>query len=78
MIIDFILMSSNALQVENRLFRIPQALLVNNSEFFADMFQLPQGPDDVLEGSSDTNPITVPSGITADEFRHFLCALLPM
>ena len=66
------------LQVENRLFRIPQALLSNNSEVFVDMFRLPQGLDKVPEGSSDTNPIIVPSGITVDEFQYFMRVLLPL
>jgi len=66
------------LQVENRLFRIPQALLSNNSEVFVDMFRLPQGLDNVPEGSSDTNPIIVPSGITVDEFQYFMRVLLPL
>ncbi|KAF9478139.1 hypothetical protein BDN70DRAFT_860714 [Pholiota conissans] len=64
----------------NILFRVPTYLLSKNSEFFAAMFELPQGQNNRgsnEEGKSEENPIILPETITTEDFRNFLRAIYP-
>ncbi|KAF8190831.1 hypothetical protein BJ912DRAFT_964844 [Pholiota molesta] len=68
-------------QAENVLFRVPSAQFIQNSDFFATMFNLPQGGEngdsDEREGKSSRRPIILPTIITAFDFRSLLKALYP-
>ncbi|THH19335.1 hypothetical protein EW146_g1806 [Bondarzewia mesenterica] len=62
--------------VENRLFRIHQYFLVQNSPVLRDMFTLPlnvsdNDKDKEIEGSLDSKPISLP-GVTILEFESLL------
>ncbi|KAF8991329.1 hypothetical protein BDQ17DRAFT_1190285, partial [Cyathus striatus] len=62
-------------QVENTLYKLHQDFLTRSSEFFNNMFQLPQ-PAGIVNGSIDGCPIPLPD-ITIHEFDNFLSWLLP-
>jgi len=66
--------SSVVFRVENYLFRVPRYHLVQGSETFADMFQLPQSQGS-SEGSSAENPIVLP--VSHVDFRNFLKLVYP-
>ncbi|ETW82165.1 hypothetical protein HETIRDRAFT_427288 [Heterobasidion irregulare TC 32-1] len=61
---------------ENTLFRVPRYRLEAEEGVFAGMFSMPQG-EKAKEGSSDTNPIILPSQVTAFEFKSFMKAIYP-
>ncbi|KAF5320067.1 hypothetical protein D9611_010341 [Ephemerocybe angulata] len=62
-------------EIEGVLHRISRDLLIRWSQFFLDMFKVPQGPGE-KEGDSDENPIRL-SGCTNDEFESLLEVLYP-
>ncbi|KAH7890554.1 hypothetical protein F5I97DRAFT_1940329 [Phlebopus sp. FC_14] len=62
--------------VEDCLFRVPRGPFETESTVFRDMFLLPTGDQDVLEGSSDANPIQL-EGIKKDDFEQLLKVLYP-
>ncbi|KAF8880232.1 hypothetical protein CPB84DRAFT_1828287 [Gymnopilus junonius] len=64
-------------QVEDRLFRLPSHPFENESDFFRDLFTLPQGNDSDSEGSSPTKPIFLPQNVRAEDFKNFIKALYP-
>ncbi|KAJ3929324.1 MAG: hypothetical protein NXY57DRAFT_900316 [Lentinula lateritia] len=47
-------------EVENVLYKIPRARLVEESSLFETMFALPPGPGNSCEGEDDDHPITLP------------------
>jgi hypothetical protein len=61
-------------QSENTLHSVPRYYLEEHSQFFKDMFSLPQGVDG--EGKTEQNPITL-SGCTNAEFESILEEILP-
>ncbi|KAI6043408.1 hypothetical protein EDC04DRAFT_3088107 [Pisolithus marmoratus] len=61
--------------VEDHLFRIPQEPLETESTVFRDMFLLPQGDSETVEGQSDTSPVVL-QGVSKNEFESLLRALL--
>ncbi|KAL4068137.1 hypothetical protein J3A83DRAFT_3816543 [Scleroderma citrinum] len=61
--------------VEDCLFKIPREPLEAESIVFRDMFLLPQGDKDTVEGLSDENPVVLP-GVSQDEFEQLLTVLL--
>ncbi|KAF5332218.1 hypothetical protein D9611_008018 [Ephemerocybe angulata] len=61
------------LKVDDMLYRIPKHHLVQSSQVFRDMFDLPQGPDS--EGSTEENPIVL-TGCTNEEFESLLEVLV--
>ncbi|SJK98057.1 uncharacterized protein ARMOST_01314 [Armillaria ostoyae] len=64
-------------QVENAFFKVPTHHFVTQSEVFADMLSLPQGPAAAeAEGQSRANPIVLP--VTEQDFRRLLRALYPL
>ncbi|KAK0494946.1 hypothetical protein EDD18DRAFT_1354940 [Armillaria luteobubalina] len=64
-------------QVENAFFKVPTHHFVTQSEVFADMLSLPQGPmAATAEGQSKENPIVLP--VTEQDFRRLLRALYPL
>ncbi|KAJ2919384.1 hypothetical protein MD484_g1017, partial [Candolleomyces efflorescens] len=78
------------IQAENVLHRVPRYALVQHSELFRDMFQLPQQPvggDESGsrkeastpggEGSRDENPIKIPACFTNFEFESLLEFIYP-
>ncbi|KAK0195926.1 hypothetical protein F5146DRAFT_923178, partial [Armillaria mellea] len=65
--------------VENAFFKVPTHHFVTQSEVFADMLSLPQGPAAAAaaaEGQSKENPIVLP--VTELDFRRLLRALYPL
>ncbi|RXW13105.1 hypothetical protein EST38_g12749 [Candolleomyces aberdarensis] len=74
-------------QAENVLHRVPRFALVEHSEMFRDMFQLPQpgqlgdgngsGVSSSGEGSSDENPIRIPECFTNFELESLLEFIYP-
>ncbi|KAH8104656.1 hypothetical protein BXZ70DRAFT_604629 [Cristinia sonorae] len=62
------------LQVENTLFNVHRSILSKDGSMFATLFELPQASGDVVDGSSDSNPLML-HGDTVEEFRNFLWAL---
>jgi len=71
------LYAKSLFQVENVLFRVPTYLLSKESELFAGMFKLPQ-PGENTEGSSDSNPVVLPSELSSEDFGNLLEALYPL
>ncbi|KAI6043402.1 hypothetical protein EDC04DRAFT_2562969, partial [Pisolithus marmoratus] len=61
--------------VEDHLFRIPREPLETESTVFKDMFLLPQGDSETVEGQSDTSPVIL-QGISKNEFESLLRALM--
>ncbi|KAI6146765.1 hypothetical protein BKA82DRAFT_145948 [Pisolithus tinctorius] len=61
--------------VEDSLFRIPREPLEAESTVFRDMFLLPQGESETVEGQSDTCPVIL-QGISKKEFESLLRALM--
>ncbi|KZV67216.1 hypothetical protein PENSPDRAFT_555739, partial [Peniophora sp. CONT] len=62
-------------QAERTLFRVPAYALPTEDGVFSAMFALPNGNG---EGSSEDNPIHLPHEVTAEDFRCFLKARIPM
>ncbi|KAI6015181.1 hypothetical protein F5J12DRAFT_816462 [Pisolithus orientalis] len=62
-------------QVEDCLFRVPREPLEAESTVFRDMFLLPQGDSETVEGQSDTSPVIL-HGVSKKEFESLLRALL--
>jgi hypothetical protein len=58
-------------QVEDRLFKVPILNFTLESEVFQAMFQLPQDPKAVPEGSTDERPIRL-EDVKKDDFKHLL------
>ncbi|KAI6040626.1 hypothetical protein EDC04DRAFT_1459445 [Pisolithus marmoratus] len=61
--------------VEDCLFRIPREPLEAESIVFRDMFRLPQGDPETVEGLSDTRPVIL-QGVSKKEFESLLRALM--
>ncbi|KIK19623.1 hypothetical protein PISMIDRAFT_682942 [Pisolithus microcarpus 441] len=61
--------------VEDCLFRIAKEPLEAESTVFRDMFLLPQGDPETVEGQSDTSPVIL-RGITKKDFESLLRALM--
>ncbi|KIO11434.1 hypothetical protein M404DRAFT_995094 [Pisolithus tinctorius Marx 270] len=61
--------------VEDCLFRVPREPLEAESTVFRDMFLLPQGDSETVEGQSDTCPVIL-QGVSKKEFESLLRALL--
>ncbi|KAI5985622.1 hypothetical protein EDD15DRAFT_2122345, partial [Pisolithus albus] len=61
--------------VEDCLFRITKEPLEAESTVFRDMFLLPQGDPETIEGRSDTSPVIL-QGISKKEFESLLRALI--
>jgi len=60
--------------VENCLFRVPIEPFEQESTVFRDMFSMPQGSQDTVEGLSDDKPIRL-DGVTKHDFEQLLKAL---
>ncbi|PPQ85829.1 hypothetical protein CVT25_003460 [Psilocybe cyanescens] len=69
---DFYLQHSIFL-VENRLFKLPAVHLIEASDVFHAMFQLPQGPDldTSIDGMTDEKPIVL-EGVKSEDFKQLL------
>ncbi|KAF8273658.1 hypothetical protein EI94DRAFT_1165465 [Lactarius quietus] len=63
--------SQVVLKVESQIYRIHRYFLVRESEFFRDLFSLPQGAAARVEGVDDEHPIFIP-GTTIAEFDGLL------
>ena len=61
---------ANVCQVERTLYRVSIYSLTQSSEFFASTFAIDSGES--LEGTSDENPVILPSTVTCAEFDVFL------
>ena len=61
-------------QVEDTLFKVPQAPFVRESEVFRDMFDLPVPEDAESDGTSEAHPLRL-DGIQLNTFRPFLKAM---
>ncbi|KAI6124777.1 hypothetical protein EDD16DRAFT_1724827 [Pisolithus croceorrhizus] len=61
--------------VEDCLFRITKELLEAESNVFGDMFLLPQGDPETVEGKSDTYPVVL-QGTSKKDFESLLRALM--
>ncbi|SJK98059.1 uncharacterized protein ARMOST_01316 [Armillaria ostoyae] len=61
--------------VEETLFNVPRYHFENFSEVFKTMFSLPQSDNVTVDGSSDEHPLVL-QGVTAQEFRSLLSAML--
>ncbi|KDR81022.1 hypothetical protein GALMADRAFT_264952 [Galerina marginata CBS 339.88] len=61
------------LQVEKTLYRLDSRVLSDLSEFFSELFSLPQGVH--VEGKTDENPIIVQM-VTVEEFDHLILACI--
>ena len=64
------------LQVENRLFKVPRRVFVQESQVFRDMFSLPVPEGVKAEGASEDNPLKL-DGIIAIDFVRLLRFLYP-
>ncbi|KAF8998157.1 hypothetical protein BDQ17DRAFT_1309371 [Cyathus striatus] len=67
---------SHIFQVENTLYKLYQDLLSRASDFFANMFKVPQPEGTQNSGSTDSYPIILPD-IEVREFDNFLAWLIP-
>ena len=70
------LMPLNYVQVEEKLFCVPQCGFVQSSEVFADMFLLPSGPAAHAEGHDREHPIVL-EGYKKEEFSCLLKVMYP-
>ncbi|KAI5983067.1 hypothetical protein EDD15DRAFT_1629540 [Pisolithus albus] len=61
--------------VEDCLFRIAKEPLEAESTVFRDMFLLPQGDTETVEGQSDTSPVIL-RGVSKEDFESLLRALM--
>ena len=52
--------------MEQKIYKIHRHFLVRESEFFQDLFSLPQGDSASAEGVDDENPICVPDTPTKE------------
>jgi hypothetical protein len=52
--------SQIVLKVEEKIYKIHRYFLIRESEFFEDLFSLPQGDSETVEGRDDEHPICVP------------------
>ncbi|TFK45102.1 hypothetical protein BDQ12DRAFT_621719 [Crucibulum laeve] len=62
--------------VEDCLFKVPHRYLIQESEFFQQMFQLPAGQTSVVDGLTDEQPLRI-EFIKKHEFRQLLKILYP-
>ncbi|KAI6027170.1 hypothetical protein EDC04DRAFT_168221 [Pisolithus marmoratus] len=67
-------MHSVTFLVENCLFRVPREPFERESTVFCDMFALPQGDGNNIEGLSDETPIRL-LGVSKEDFEQLLKAL---
>ncbi|KAI6110852.1 hypothetical protein EDD16DRAFT_1222875 [Pisolithus croceorrhizus] len=67
-------MNSVTFLVEDCLFRVPREPFEKESAVFCDMFSLPQGDGNIVEGLSDEKPIRL-LGVGKEEFEQLLKAL---
>ncbi|KAI9459231.1 hypothetical protein BJY52DRAFT_1119075, partial [Lactarius psammicola] len=58
-------------KVEQQIYKIHRYFLVRESEFFQDLFALPQGDSASVEGVDDEHPICIP-GTPTKEFENLL------
>ncbi|KAF8814169.1 hypothetical protein BYT27DRAFT_7238939, partial [Phlegmacium glaucopus] len=63
-------------QVEDTLFRVPRCEFEQSSEVFADMFRLPSGAAERIEGQDKEYPIVL-EGYKKDEFSSLLKVMYP-
>jgi len=63
--------SQVVLKVEQKIYKIHRYFLVRESEFFQDLFSLPQGDSASVEGVDDEHPICVPD-TPIKEFENLL------
>lgn len=59
------------IQVDGQTYKIHRYFLTRESQFFSDLFSLPQPGDSASAEGSDNNPIKVPE-IPANEFENLL------
>jgi hypothetical protein len=64
------------MQVEKVIFKVPRVVL-NGSEVFRHMLDLPQPADQPSEGSTEDRPLRL-DGHSAGDFRLLLKLLLPL
>ena len=57
--------------MDDTLFRVHRYYFTRESQIFADMFSLPAGSSEMIEGKSDTSPIEIP-GVMKQEMESFL------
>ncbi|KAF7355889.1 BTB domain-containing protein [Mycena venus] len=61
---------------ENKLYKLHKTRLALKSEFFTELFEVPQDPNSVVHGHDDNHPVNLnESGITDLDFRHLLIFL---
>lgn len=62
-------------RVENQLFKVPIRYLIETSDVFRTMFELPQGEEaSGGEGSSDEKPVHL-EGVKSEDFKQLLKVL---
>ncbi|KAK2467422.1 hypothetical protein APHAL10511_000657 [Amanita phalloides] len=64
-------------QAENRLFKVPRHVFLQQSQVFRDMFSLPVPQDTKPEGMNDDSPLIL-SGVRAIDFSRLLRYLFPV
>jgi len=64
------------IQVENRLFKVPRRVFIQESQVFRDMFSLPVPEGILADGTSDSKPLSL-DGIMAIDFVRLLRFLFP-
>lgn len=64
------------LQVENKIFEINRQTLLNDSEFFKELFSMPPEQEKPADGSSVEHPLVV-EGVGKEDMTLFLRALYP-
>jgi hypothetical protein len=67
----------SALQVEERIFKVPRYHFEHSSEIFATTFTLPAVDEVHTEGQSDENPFIL-EGISCVDFQRLLKVLYPL
>lgn len=70
-------------KVDQQIYKIHRYFLVRESEFFKDMFSLPQGDSASVEGENDEHPIPIPDTTMAGfksllRFFYFGYGLCPI
>jgi hypothetical protein len=67
----FLYLPSPCIQVDGQTYKIHRYFLTRESQFFSDLFSLPQPGDSASVEGSDNNPIKVPETPT-NEFENLL------
>ena len=63
-------------KVENEVYKVPLCAFLKESEVFRNLFLLPRGDNEDVDGKSDARPLVL-EGISSKDFSSLLKVLYP-